>query len=293
MTSQEAVELRRPQLPTTVLVVDDDEAVLRRVSREALLRTNLGVLVAESMAQAVEILNSGVPLGAILVDLNFRPSTRDPGRNLNNGLDLLELAASENPQLSRYVLSVDAADRAFERRAADKKFTVRRWFNKLAADTAQLNPWDGIERDIIRDALFAEPSFRAANGAEDFDPGELASMDEVVDRVRRTLAYPRIAYIQSFETRPDLTVIKPIEVVVRRVGGGYEARAVDIPLLIDGSGDDPVEAIEDLSDSLVEEIDTLVGAGERATGYAQYLVEIFREHVRVAELKGGQEDEGS
>ena len=290
MTSLEIAEQRLPQLPTTVLVVDDDEAVLRRVSREALLRTNLGVLVADSMGQAVDILRSGVALGAILVDLNFRPDTRDPARNLNNGLDLLALVAEERAELSRYVLSVDATDRAFARRASDRNIVVRRWFNKLAADTSQLNPWDGIERDMIRDALFAEPSFREATGVGNSSPDDIQSMDAIVDRVR-CLSYPRVTYIQSFETRPNMTVIKPIEVLVRRMGDSYGARAVDIPLLIEGFGDDPVEALEDLSDSLVEEIDSLMGTGDRATGYARYLVSILKEHVKVAELEGGVSDE--
>jgi nitrogen-specific signal transduction histidine kinase/ActR/RegA family two-component response regulator len=83
-----------PSTPARVLVVDDDEAVLRSLVR-ALLRRGLAVREARSFTEAVDALAVEEP-DLLVTDVNLGDG---------NGLDLLRLASARTPRLSTLVIS--------------------------------------------------------------------------------------------------------------------------------------------------------------------------------------------
>ncbi|MEZ4394898.1 MAG: response regulator [Polyangiales bacterium] len=83
-----------PGTPARVLVVDDDEAVLRGLVR-ALMRRGLAVREARSFTEAVEALAVEEP-DLLVTDVNLGDG---------NGLELLRLASARTPRLSTLVIS--------------------------------------------------------------------------------------------------------------------------------------------------------------------------------------------
>ncbi len=278
MLADQPIPRPRLSLPTTMLVVDDDDAILRKVRRESLRTTNLGVLVADNLSDAVRIMESGIEIGALLVDLNFRADTQDEERCLHTGLDFLEYVAQRHRAVPKYVLSVDATDQHSRADAAQRGIHVQNWFDKMSPDSSQLAAWVKIERDLIKSALLSDSTLREKL-SDGSDLADLFRDDRVAEQVRTAIRYPRVTYIQKLEGRRAITVRRPIEVLCWEREGRYFARASQIPLLQDGESDDPVDAIDELADLLREEFMSLADSSSGLIGYAEYIYKVLCEHL--------------
>ena len=281
MTADDHADLApRRFLPAPVLVVDDDQAILRKVSRESLRRTNLGVLVADNLTDAAQLFESKIELGAVLIDLHFRTETHDESRNLRSGLDFLAYINRAREGLPKYVLSVDATDQQRQSEAKQRGIGVRSWFDKLSAASTQPTPWAGIEYDLVRSALLSNTELLNAAVRNGLNLSEFLKKDEVTDEVRTMLPRPRMTYLQDIEGEPATTVIKPIEVICWEEDRRYLAKASATPLLQNGEGADPVEAIEELGELLRDEFWSLSQNAPRLVGYAEYIYTVLCAHLQ-------------
>ena len=261
-------------LPSTIFFIDDDPAVLRRVTKDSLRETNLGVLTAEDLPMAVKFLEEDFPIGAILADLNFRPVTHDKKHQIHDGLDFLHFATQGKPNLPIYVLSIDANDRAIRHKADRMGLNIKGWYDKLSPQQGQFSPWARIERDLILQALKSEPSFRAEASKTGEDPVELLTDEHVAERVRSIFNYPRLTYMQYLPKGSNFRLKEPIAVHCWPSGNRFAAKAVFIPLLVEAEGEDPVEALENLSELLIKEKVVMDSEDEaHVSGYARYIKE--------------------
>jgi CheY-like chemotaxis protein len=259
------------RLPTTVFVVDDDQIVLRRLTKESLRNTNLGVLTADDLPTAVQFVDEDFPIGAILADLNFRSDTQDAKRKIYDGLGFLSYVKKTKPNIPVYVMSMDVDDRASRQQAEEMGLTVRGWYDKLS-EQDQFSPWVRIERDLILQALKSEPDFRekATQGGE--SAVELLTDERVAEKVRTIFNYPRLTYLQYLGKGCGYALRKPIAVHCWPDIDGYSAKAVRIPLLVEAQGGDPVEAIENLGDLIVRERAHLDAENDgNVTGYLRFI----------------------
>jgi CheY-like chemotaxis protein len=270
----------RYKLPATVFVVDDDSTVLRRFAKESLRDTNLAVLTAEDLPSAVELLDAQGSIAAVLADIHFRPETHDLTRNMHSGLDFLKYVQEQMPDVPLYVMSMDAEDRASKRRAEDLELHVCAWYDKLQHASNHLTPWSSIERDLIRTALKSKEEFREAARRQIDDPAELLRDENVAEKVRKLFDYPRLTYLQYLPRHAPYRLKAPIKVQCWPENEQYVARAAGIPLLVEGHGQDAVEAVEDLADALVNEMQGFeADSAQRVSGYALFIKEQLEKYL--------------
>jgi CheY-like chemotaxis protein len=133
----------------TVLVVEDDQYMRRRIMRMFHDETSLRVIEAASIVDAADLLEDAHSrFDAVLCDIGFPSEARDFRRNLNDGLDLLVFAQRVRPDLRLYVLSVNS-DEAVERdRAQHLGVSILGWFPKLALGSSLERFWSQIEKQL-------------------------------------------------------------------------------------------------------------------------------------------------
>jgi CheY-like chemotaxis protein len=259
-------------LPTTVFVVDDDQTVLRRVEKESLRSTNLGVLTASDLPTAAEFLER-YPVGAVLADLNFRTDTRDIKRNVHDGLEFLNYVHKKHPNLPVYVFSMDVSLGGHQQRAKQMGVPVRDWYDKYNANTSQYSPWVRIERDLILNALKREPGMREKASKLGENPAELLTDEHVAEKVRQALSYPRLTYLQHLPDDARFRLKEPLEVHCWPEGDECVAKAIRLPLLTEARGEDPVEALDRLAELIIGEKTALDEEQDRLVGYAKFIRE--------------------
>ena len=267
--------------PSTVFVIDDDAVVLRRCRREYLQGTSLGVLTAEDLKTAVHYLEEGLPVGAVLADLNFRPETQYQERDLHNGLDLLAYIRKIRPEVPLYVMSMDAGDKGLQQMAHDQKVPIRDWYDKLAPRGSRSSPWARMERDLIVQALKAESSFQARAAELGESAVDLINDEKVAEKVRDIFNYPRLTYLQQLPANSPYALAKPLEVHCWQEDARFRVAAPRVPLLMDVYGYDVVHAIDNLSEAIVSEkkaLDAAKNEGQLA-GYALYLHQQLGEYL--------------
>lgn len=276
----------RQLLPTTVFVIDDDDAVLKRVTRESLRNTNLGVLTAQDLTTAVDYFKGGFPIGAVLADLNFRTETQNQSLGIYDGFDLLAYVQRTRPELPLYVLSIDVDDPASRRNATAKNLNIRGWYDKLKPVDSQFSPWQRIERDLICDALKAKDEFRQQVTEAGESPMDLLNDERVAEKVQGVMNYPRLTYLQRLPAGSPYRLKRPIEVhcwPTVHDGDEFFAAAVRIPLLDqEARGEDLVYAIEALAQLLVDEKKALDAENEQhLKGYASFITQRFNEYLEL------------
>ena len=268
----------------TVFVVDDDPAALEIIRQRFYEHTSLGVLGCRSLLEAREIIEDGsIQVNAILSDLSFTPDTQDDENHLYDGIDFLQRAKEIVPEIPQYVCSVWGRKKSYIQRSQNQNLEVREWFPKLAMDVAtnQVAPWVRIERDLYRDALIQNREFIERACSNDIS---LITPDspggEIVEWVRKSIQPIRQTYLQHLgEDRFKLT--KPIRVICEEAEGRYIAEASQLGLIIPGEGESLQEALDDLSEIIIDQYeDFLQTEPHLIVGYAEKVFSRLNDLIR-------------
>jgi hypothetical protein len=258
-----------PTFAPTVLVFDDDPAVLELARSRFYAYTSLGVVTAESLNEARRLIDERrIRFHAIVSDISVVPAKQDVEHGLQSGIDLLEYAAKQRPDISSYVLSVWAESPKYKDQSEERGLKILRWFQKLAPVKDEVDKeafWNFIERELYAAKLGIVIS--------DSEP------DSIPETVRTRLHPITRTYLQSL---PDaFEIVTPIEVLCRNDEGSWLADAPSLGLLQPGVGETLEDALENLGELVVEQYQTFDRAEENEiSGYAENIFKIFKEHVK-------------
>lgn len=264
----------------TVLIVDDDPAVLDLATRRFYKQTSLGVLVADNLADARHFLEDAkIRINAILADISIMPEKQDQMSSLHDGLDFLAYAkksfvGNKMPNVPAYVLSVYADVRTYRQRSVEMGLDVKEWFQKLSFDDNLASaPWNRIERDLYRMRFCSDPAMEKKFGACEGSDNDFAEL------VRNTLRPITRTYLQALPDR-NLLVKVPIEVICRQEDHCWLADALHLGVLQAGAGDSVEEALDDLSQLIEEQFRTFQNAElPGLEGFAEEAFRALRRHI--------------
>ncbi len=256
--------------PTTVLIVDDDPVVVDMISSDTLKKTSLGVVTATSLSEAHSLIQSRIPIAAVLTDINFTPATHDQKNALHSGADLLKYVAEACPAAIKYGITMVGRSKV-----TLSDCGVRQIYDKWQpAD--QIGPWTRIENDIISDLISTNPEFRKLQRDEE---NEVAA-----SKARLQFNQPRLTYLQSaFFHQPDYNsnykIIRPIPIHVAEERGLFVANTIGFPMLASVEASEIPEAMNILRERIFAEYEQLKNNEKRLVGYARYFYEQIRDYV--------------
>lgn len=260
----------------TVMLMDDDPAVLDIAGRRFNRETSLGIIVARDLVEARRLVDDKkIHFNAIVADIAIMPDKQDAMHHLWDGIDLLNYTSKKRKNLSNYVLSVYSNSESFRKKTKDQKVNVKEWFQKL--DFSKKNnpqaPWHIIERDLYRERLEKDAGLRKILG-------KIGEDDEIVSDAIRKQINPMIrTYIQAVGDE-SYQVIRPIEVICRFEEGVWLADALHLGLLQAGGGESREEAIDHLSELIVDQFRTFHEAepGD-IEGYTSEVFDVFKDYI--------------
>lgn len=276
----------------TVLLVDDDPAVLDIFGRRFHEHTSLGIMKMKNLGDAYNFLmQEQHTMDALLADISFVPETQDDEHQLYDGLDLIGLSQKRFPDMPRYVCSVYGQDKIYLDRAKELNLVIVNWFPKLAMDqSVEDSPWNRIERDIYYNTLKAN-----ANLLEQAEQAGInsASLDNnaVLDWIRTSIRPCRQTYFQQFgRGQTGYRVIKPIKVICEEMEDGQvSAEAPALGLLLPGMGGNVDDALANLGELIIEQYEEFLSVGrDQLVGYAAKVFERIEEHVALPGKDGAQ-----
>lgn len=274
----------------TVLLVDNDPAVLDILGRRFHEKTSLGVLKLKTLGEAYEFLTQKKYLpDALLTDLSFVPETQDGEHRLFNGLDLIDLSQKNFPDMPKYVNTVFCQEREDLERTEERQLNIAHWFSKLTIEHGwEIHPWKRIERDLYHQAIMTNKYLLEQAEQAGFERSSLDS-DEILDWIRTSIRPRRQTYLQQFGKKwAGYRVIKPIRVICEELEGGQvSADAPALGLLLPGEGETVDDALTDLGDSIIEQYEEFLSLGrDNIVGYAAKVFERIEEYVAPS-LTGG------
>jgi len=268
------------------LIVDDDEAVVKRIERNFLRETSIGVISANSLRRAADLISDkSIRIDALVADLNFSAGTRDQGRELHDGLELIQFAEKNRPEISSVVLSVEGDDAVRHRRAKELGLHVHRWFPKLSPPGGPLSPWATVERACLTNALRKDRDFRDRCKELKIEVRDLLSDEAIAEKVRHVVRFPRLSYLT--DVGEDFEVVKPIEVLCMKADENrYTASAIQIGMATSAEGESLDEAINELRAMLAAEMKHLTAEKQEPTGYAAHVKKMLKIFLRTVPVPG-------
>lgn len=136
----------------TILIVDDDDSVTQYVADKVHAETVLTSITATTLHHARSLIeDKNVEIDAVLTDVSFAKETSNEPTQLLDGLDLLDLAHRQRPEVKLYVLSVWTERDNLRQRARELGIPVLAWFHKMyyPAGAGEDVPWKVIEKDLL------------------------------------------------------------------------------------------------------------------------------------------------
>ena len=272
-----------------VLIVDDDIAVTDYLRERFLEETSVGVLVANHLDTAREILDDDrLQFDALISDLHFEAAYEDPAHGLSNGIDILAYGKTRRPSTQRFVFSI-WAERDRERLDAERRqLDISSWMHKMFYDPEKplRTPWAQVERNLIAQQITRDGAF--AQRASDLglsDPGDMQGVSEFA----RALRLPIRTFVQHLpDSRYELK--QPIEVLCTRdEAGGCMCRSLRLGLLVDGVGDSILDAISNFGEGLLDQWELL---NEHETAQQKNLTLLLKERLshHIAAMNGEPEE---
>ncbi len=253
----------------TVFIVDDDPSILAIVRRRFYCNTSVGVVVADNLASARQMMDIGVKFDAVIADLAIPPDKQDPENNLQNGLDFLDLVRHRLPDVSQYVLSVWSDEHAYREQATERNLPIREWIQKFRFDSKE--SWNEIERHLYGRRLESAPNGISADEVY----GEGSGFAELV---RQRLKPIIRTYLQDLPE--PYRVTRPIEVVARKEDGTWLADALHLGVLQPGTGDSLAEAIDELGFLIVAQYEQFKEADPtKIEGFAVEAYESIKAYI--------------
>lgn len=266
----------------TVLIVDDDHLVTRRWSREFLSQTSLGVVVANSLSQAADLIEAGeVNIDAVVADLFFGYDTTDDIRNLQDGLQFLDWTQKQGLSVPLFVISANAEMVDYKKRSEELKLRIVEFFDKFDFHGSGESIWMRIQRAILEKKI-GGGGLVALEEGEAADPASAEALNRILSRLQLAVR----TYLQELPRAP-FYIHQPIEVIcVAQTDGSVKAYAPSLALLTVGQGESVREALEDLSDVIETEAETLLSPESGALSeYATIMRERFERHIAPAARK--------
>jgi CheY-like chemotaxis protein len=247
-----------------ILIFDDDPAILEWARTRFHGATSLGVVAAESLAEAWQLIHEQrVRFSAIVSDISVAPGKHDLEHRLQSGLDLLEEAARIRPDIPVYALSIWSDEKKLREQAKERGIKIKRWFQKLSSEPF----WTQIENELLADC--DQSKRRPSVFARVFGTGTVQNKPHPITRT----------YLQLLPSGYE--VVTPIEVVCHSEDGLWEADSPTLGLLEAGVGETLEEALENLGEIIVDQYETLKSAvPTEISGYAAATLDSLRAHVR-------------
>ena len=271
--------MNRQTFSPTVLLVDDDPAVLDLALRRFYAQTSLGVVVVDNLSAASELVkHSAIRFNAVVADLSIMPNKQDEQNKLHDGLDFLKfIKRRKGGPFYNYILSVYADVETFRSRARREKLDIRAWFQKLdfgSSDADNKAPWHVIERDLYMQCFGNDPDLAAL--VQSFGEDEEAFSDAVRKKLRPITR----TYLQAL---PEPFRVKvPIEVICRHEEDSWTADALNLGLLQSGYGETIGDALEELGELIADQFNTFNEATPtKLEGYAGEVFDRFRKHISI------------
>lgn len=267
-----------------VLLVDDDISVRRMIRQKFHKETSIGVIVSRDLSEARTIIDDDkIEFDAIISDIVFESGTNDPKYDLYDGIDLLGYSKKKRPKLSEYVISCWADTKPYHERAEQNGSQIEDWFQKLAFGLSQdvKAPWITIERDLIKKALQNDVTFQERAKSLGLQSNADEDIEALAERARDSLCPTIHTYIQELED-DNFTVVHPIEVYCRQININQAvASALKLGLLQEGEGENIEDALENLKEIIVDQIEffenedkgNIVGFAKLAMERLNYYVE--------------------
>jgi CheY-like chemotaxis protein len=270
---------KRGRFAPTIMLVDDDKLVTKRWRREFHNSTSLGVVVANSLADATAIIEADeVQIDAVVSDLIFDHGTDDPTKHLHDGVDFLSWLAKRPAQadLPLFVMSATENMVNFSSRLEEKSVKVEKYFDKFLSASGAEPAWDRIQRSILERKI--EGDFIA-------EPRGAAPEVELIGHAMAKLQLSVRTYIQELPGF-DVNVLKPIEAICIAQEGGIKAYAPSLGLLGGVRAESVQEVIEELSMAIGAEAEFFLtlDPDQDLSEYAQRVAERFREYLQLQRL---------
>lgn len=271
----------RTAFAPTVLIIDDDDGVTRRWTKEFHRKTSLGVLVANSIPEGISLAtDSELKVDAIVADILFDAAKQDDGRNISDGIEMLRyLTKDRKIRVPMFVVSASHEMMDYKETAEREGVPVLQYYDKLSAAGPEIPAWVDIQRRLL-ERVFG-PESGVTRAISDIKMDHEGAID-VLNETLCGLQLPTRTYIQSLgEHRP--IVKRPIEVVcVARSSTEVEAFSPALGLPTSGRGDDVQSAVENLRDVIAFQIDALFGEKEEALcGIARSVAHRLNDYVQI------------
>lgn len=259
-----------------VLIVDDDPKFGMRLKNSFANAANWGCLFIDDLAEAYEIaISQRYDVKILLTDWHFERGTNIK-LGLLDGVDLVEKVQASHPSIECFLMTAQQHAPNFRSKSAEisevrimfkmdfELSTAGHLRNNFSDDKLKsAQPWNVIEDNVIK--LF--PSKLAAKEQDHFN-----------------------TYIQEMPV--GLRVVKPIPIVVKvdhDEGGNYfRASAPQLGILVEGFGDDPMEAIDELKEVLSGQLETS-SEDQELQGLADLSMRLLKKHI-VAEEPGEKQE---
>jgi len=261
-----------------VLLLDDDEACTDVWREKFQDETSVGVLVANSIAEARQIVaQTGIHIDGVVADHRFEVGKDDPENGLFNGLDFLGLMAKQYPRVRRYALSFYAGRNDFLDDVKSRGLDIARIFPKLFYFRKEdLLPWQEVEKDLLTCWLTAHYDTEVLEESA----GEIALSPSTIASYVQRIRVPMRTYLQAVPDS-DLIVLKPVEVIcIKEEQDVVRATAPNLGLLVDGCGASVSEALDDLAGILATQYEVFTREEpERYVDYAAQVRARLLEHI--------------
>jgi hypothetical protein len=246
-----------------VLVFDDDPAVLDWVRMHFHTDTPVGIVTAGTLSEARKLISERrVQFVAVVSDMSVAPEKHDKEHGLQSGIDLLQFASRERPDVLRFAISIwgDMQTR-FLADAIERGLKIQQWFQKSAP-----NPfWMDIAREV-----YPEKKQRSVSAKQH----------------ARLVTQPgtKKTYLQSLPE--PFEVVFPIEVICRKDEDFWLADATALGLLQPGIGETIEEALDDLGELIVEQYENFeLALQDEVSTYAESTFKALKDHVRRKAVK--------
>jgi len=270
----------------TVLIVDDDELVTRRWSREFLGNTSLGVIVANSLKEAADLVEEGgVNIDAVVADMYFGYGTSDDARDLGDGLAFLAWTRKQGLDVPLFVISANVDMIDYRKRSEALDLHVVEFFDKFSFGATGESIWMRIQRAILEQKVGGPDGLAVLAGSASV---EESASTEALNRALSRLQLAVRTYLQQLPDK-SFKILKPIEVIcVAQTDGTVKAYAPALGLLTVAQGESVREALELLGEAIGVEAQSLMKASPNGLSeYAALMVTKLRNFVGEADDADG------
>ncbi len=263
-----------------VLIVDDDPDFGMRLKKSFANAANWGCLFVDDLAEAYDIVVSQrYDIKILLTDWHFERGT-ERKLGLLDGVDLVEKVQAAKPSVECFLMTAQQKAPNFQAKAS--KLTAVRIMFKMDFELASAGyiresfaegkspdsqPWNVIESNVVPLFPTSDEEAKISNHGEQFD-----------------------TFIQEMPV--GFRVSKPIPIVVKvdhDDGGGYfRASSPQLGILVEGFGDDPMEAIDELKEVIIGQLQAL-SEEQELHGLAALSKKLLGEHITVG-VDGGKQE---